>query len=538
MAESDVAHNGPEEFLRGALEKIVFLECRVSQLNAELTTERAAMLREKEAAAVVRAREVELEMLLAQARSTESTMKMRIIELEERVRLLESERELFMAGFVDRAKVVSAPGKDDDENPAEQTDLAALAGFIAELREKIEQLKLWKSAAQKAGIAIEESCVSQPSKSIPTISSIADHFEKAGRLGTVTNETNRIKEQFATQAEHSLYQTSMRDLESIDPVCRKRAADCLRALGSQAASPLITAALDQESNPEVKVALLRALEKVGEPSAVTLAIREIADQHPEVRAAALDTTAALAKEHAQSALVGALSDSSSFVRRRAVLLLSFIPGSTVTDSLTSMLSDPDQSVARVAALALSGRPDLKAQSALVKALNHEELVVRRCAADAVKSWSGEVVDPDASSVERRRAVRKVTDKLTKLDEVTLRKAVMQAPIGAATADRRSTFNRIQEPSPFIPIASKQNNTETDKTVIVKHTSVPVVPVPEEKHSTLEDSLIGEIRTSLRGRTAEELSHLINAELPAVTELLTMLVKKGTISQRGPRFFMS
>ncbi len=170
MAESFVTKGGPEEFLRGALEKIVFFECRVAQLSAELAAERAAVLREKEVIASLRAREVELEMLLTQARSSVTTMKSRIVELEERVRLLEAEREQFLAGFVEKAQVASASGEIDSESPPEQTDLAALSGFIAEMREKIEQLKMWKSAAQKAGITIDEGRTFQTSGSVSTVS--------------------------------------------------------------------------------------------------------------------------------------------------------------------------------------------------------------------------------------------------------------------------------------------------------------------------------------------------------------------------------
>lgn len=539
MAEGVVAISGPEEFVRGALEKIVFFECRVSQLTAELTAERATALRAKETTTAVRARGVELEMLLAQARSDVTTMKLQVVELQERVRLLEAEREQFLAGFVERAQVASAPGEFDSESPSEQTNLAALSGFIAEMREKIEQLKSWKSAAQKAGIAIEERGLSKPTESVPTVSVLAARFEKAGRLGVVTNETDRMKEQFATRAERSLYESSMEDLATADPGRRKRAADCLRALGSRAAAPLITTALSRESDPAVKVALLCALAAVGEPSAATLAIRETADLHPEVRAAALDATAALAKEHAEPALVEALNDSSSLVRRRAVLLLSFMTNATVTDALTSMLSDRDPSVARIAAQALSGRPDIQAQSALIKALNHQDPAVRRCAANAVNCWSGETIDPNASPVERRRAARRIADKFTRLDEGALRRAVIQVPSVAVTTDRLSVVHQKQETAPLIPPTAKPQNTEIVETVIVKHTPAPVVQVsvPRKETSALEASLIGEIRTSLRGRTTEELSQLINVELAEVVGSLTILVKRGTISQRGPRFFM-
>jgi HEAT repeat protein len=540
VAESFVAKGGPEEFLRGALEKIVFFECRLSQLTAELAVERAAVLREKETTATVRAREVELEMLLTQTRSSVITMKSRMVELEERVRLLEAEREQFLAGFVERAQVASAPGDGDSESPGEQTNLAALAGFIAEMREKIEQLKLWKTAAQKAGIVIDEGSAFKPSGTVSTISTLADHFEKAGRLSVVTKESEQGKELFATRAESSLYERSTEELAAADPDRRKRAAECLRALGSHAAVPLITATLSRESDPVVKVALLSALAAVGESSAASHAIREIADPRPEVRAAALDATAALAKEHAELVLVGALSDSNSFVRRRAVLLLSFMNSTTASEALTSMISDEDPGVARIAAQALSGRPDIQAQSALTKALNHRELSVRRCAADAVTCWSGEMVDPNASPVQRRRTARRITDKLTRLEEGALRKAVFQVPSVVAATDRLPAVQQKSESPLCVPPSPKPPNAEIVETVIAKRIPEPVIqiPVSGKEPSALEASLIGEIRASLRGCTAEDLSRLISTELTAVMDLLIILVKRGTISQRGPRFFMS
>lgn len=539
MAENFVVKGGPEEFLRGALEKIVFFECRVSQLTAEMAAERAAVLREKEVTAAVRAREVELEMLLAQARSSITTMKSNIIELEERVRLLEAEREQFLAGFVERAQVASTPGEIGCESPGEQTDLAALAGFIAEMREKIEQLKLWKAAALKAGINIDEGYTLHPSSSVSTVSSLADRFEKAGRLSVAASGSEQGKVLFTTRAESSLFDRSAEELTSSDPLRRKRAAECLRALGSQAAGPQIIDALNCENDPSVKVALLSALATIGKSSDVTQAIREIADPHPEVRVAVLDTTAALAKEHAESVLVGALNDSSPLVRRRAVLLLSFMNTTIATNTLTAMVSDPDPGVARIAAQALSARPDIQAQSALTKALNHQETAVRRCAADAVNRWSGEVVDPNASSVQRRRTIRRITDKLTKLGDDALRQAVIQEPKTAAPIARPLTVPQQSEIPADRESVSKQQKTLIDDAVTTKQPEqVAEVSVSGDKPLALEASLLGEIRISLRGRTVEELSTLTGSESGAVTESLTILVKRGLISQRGSRYFMS
>jgi hypothetical protein len=524
VAEGVVANVGPEVLLRGALEKIVFFECRVSQLDAELTAARAVIVREKEAVAASRVREVELETLLAQARSELATMKSRSVELEERVRLLDAERARFLSSLVERAQVAGAPSDNGGEAQGEQADLA---GFIAELRSDIERLKLWKAAAEKAGITIDDGAWPEHSTPVPPVSTLAARFEKAGRLGMAEGETDRMKEQLATRAERSLYETSMEDLATADPGRRKRAADCLRALGSPAAAPLVAVALGRESDPTVKAALLSALAALGEPSAAALALREIFDSRPEVRAAALDAATALAKDQAEPALLGALGDASSLVRRRAVLLLGFMPGASATDALAAMLSDRDPGVARTAALSLSGRPDIRAQSALTKALDHREPAVRRCAADAVARWSGEMVDPNSPPIELRRAARRIADKLAKLEEGALRKAVISVPAEAATINRPP--GAIQEQG---TVACGPSLTKQEDITDIRD------DVPNAKPSPLEAALVGEIRTALRGRTAEELSHLANAEPAAVTTSLTMLVRRGTLSQRGLRFFIS
>jgi hypothetical protein len=487
------------------------------------------MVREKEAAAAARAREVEMETLLAQTRSALSALKSRSVELEERVRLLEAERQRFLAGLVERAQVAGAPDS-GDELQGEQADLA---GFIAELRSDIERLKRWKATAEKAGIIIDDGAGPQPTQPVPPVPVLAARFEKDGRLGVAAGDADHLKERLATRAERSLYETSMEDLATVDPARRKRAADCLRALGSPASAPLLAAALGRESDPTVKTALLSALAAIGEPSAAALALREISDTRPEVRAAALDAAAALAKESVEPALVGALGDPSPLVRRRAVLLLGFLPGAAAADALAAMLADRDPGVARAAALSLSGRPNVRAQSALTKALDHREPAVRRFAADAVSRWSGETIDPNSPSVERRRAARRVADKLATLEEGALRKAVIRGPTNAVPIEKPMTaFPGMVACGEAGPPSARGRIHRRDE---------PTAAGPEAFPSAtaaLEETLVGEIRSALRGRTPEELSQLAKAEPAVVATLLATLVQRGTLSQRGSRFFIA
>jgi hypothetical protein len=88
-----------------------------------------------------------------------------------------------------------------------------------------------------------------------------------------------------------------------------------------------------------------------------------------------------------------------------------------------------------------------------------------------------------------------------------------------------------------PSTVKQEVAEIAKTITPAQTVLPRSETYVKGSSPLEAVLIGEIRTSLRGRTAEELSHLVDAEIAAVTDSLVTLVRRGTLSQRGPRFFV-
>jgi tetratricopeptide (TPR) repeat protein len=140
----------PEELLRSALEKIVFFECRLSSLESELEGARSAAARAREEAQSARRREGELEALFAQARGEHAVAVAHNAELVERVRILETERERFLTGMVERARVAGAPSAAGDD-PGDESDLA---GFIAELRLEIEQLRAWKRAAEAQGVRV------------------------------------------------------------------------------------------------------------------------------------------------------------------------------------------------------------------------------------------------------------------------------------------------------------------------------------------------------------------------------------------------
>ncbi|HET9555405.1 MAG TPA: PBS lyase, partial [Anaeromyxobacteraceae bacterium] len=78
----------PGELLRSALEKIVFFECRVAQLEAELAAARQVAERARGDAAEARTRETEAVRALAAEREARAALTLSEAEAAERVRLL------------------------------------------------------------------------------------------------------------------------------------------------------------------------------------------------------------------------------------------------------------------------------------------------------------------------------------------------------------------------------------------------------------------------------------------------------------------
>jgi hypothetical protein len=518
LVEAGLSGN-PEALLRGALEKIVYFECRLSQLDSELSAARDVASREKESAAGARARETAAAAELARTRSELDIARHRESELSERVRLLEGERERLLTGLIDQARIAGAPG--DGAPAGEEADLA---GFIAELRAEIDRLRPWKIAAEAAGLRLDEAAV----PAIPphaAVGEIARGFEAAGRLGMTRAEAIRMEHGMESRAERSLYESSMEDLASSDRHSRRRAADALRAMGSRAAAPLVAAAVGRERDEEVKVALLSALASLGEPAVAEVAARELSDARPAVRGAALDAVAALSGEAAEPRLLAALGDPSPLVRRRAVLLLGFARGPGVEEALRATLADRDAGVARTAALALSGRPTASAQGALARALDHGEESVRRVASTAVARWSGESVAAAAPAEDRRRAARRIAEKLSGVGATALHDAVVADPAAA----QRPAAARAAAPRPAAPAAPAA----FAATAQLARAAVAVVDLPSGDLSPGEEAVLLELRSALRGRTPEEIARIVPG---GADRALATLVARGAAVKRGVRYF--
>ena len=526
---SAIAGIDPEELLRSALEKIVFFECRVSQLESELAAARATAERARADSAQSRRHEVELEQAVAAEKGARADAEACGRDLSERVALLEAERERLLAGLVDRARVSGAPGADGAPGPEEGG--ADLAGFIAELRAELEDLRAWKAAAEGRGDA-PVPARHRGERGVESVPALAERFEAEGRVGLTGRDAERLKGLLATRADRVLYQRSMDDLRAVDPRARVRAVRALEALGSKAAAPLLAAALGREPEAEVKVALLGALGRFREPFAGELAARALEDQRPTVRVAALEALAAVAEGTAEERLSAALGDPSPLVRRRAALLLGFAGGERAEAALAVALGDANGGVARAAAAALSGRPTARAQGVLARALEHPDASVRRAAATALARVAGEPVAVDGPAPVRRAASRRIAEKLARMDGAALRDAVI------AGADAVPSPRAAPAPAVVAPAPAATPSAAVHAPSCVAVAVVTATPAPDPSSAALAPAILGEVRAALRGQTADGLAEVLGAPRPLVDAALARLAAQGTLVQRGPRWFMA
>lgn len=574
----------PAELLRGALEKIVFFECRVSQLESELRVALKTAERGRTDASAAHQRAVELEGAVAGARGARAEAERRSDDLAERVRLLEGERERLLAGLVEQAGLAGAPGADGDA-AGEQADLA---GFIAELRAEIDDLRRSRASdplTPTLGSAVprgsESTAPGEPAREpYASVATLGGRLASDGRASLTAGDAKLLRGQLATESDRVLFDQAIQRLRASDPVERLRAVRRLEALGPRAAAPLLAAAVSREPDAEVKVALLGALARVDEPFAADLAAGALEDRRPQVRAAALETLARLAPERAEPRILGALGDESPVVRRRGALLLALSKSPRADEALAAALRDADRGVARAAAAALAGRPSVAAQGALARALEHVDAGVRRSAAENLGRWSGERVDGEAPDHERRRVARRIAERLAAMGPAEVRSAVMGAAgtqppnamptasalvvhrfpgrsvAGTPVAVQVAPSSRIDvSPSPHASAGGEGTGEGGRLAAARPRIAVAEAPLPlsppqrlsarlppasagAREDSPLESTIVAELRAALRGRAAADLAGLLATPPNRVEAALSALAARGVVVMRGPRWYVS
>ncbi len=500
---SDDWASDPGELLRSALEKIVFFECKLAQLESELTAARQVAERARADAATSRARETELTQQLAAARGAQGAFTLRETDLVERVTLLETERERLLGGLVERARLGGAPAA-EGEAPAD-ADGADLAGFISELRAEIESLRGWKVAAETGGLGPMAASSRPHAASGPrvgtgpaAVTELAGDFFAAGRTGFSRTDATALAGLLPARADRVLYERAMAELTAGEAPARKRAIRQLAALGARASAPLLAAALGREPDAEVKVALLEAMGSFQEPFAADLAVRELGDARPAVRAAALEMLASVAPEAALPHLARALADPGPLVRRRAAVLLGFVRGEVAEAALCGALRDADPGVARAARAALSGRSSDLTRRALEK---YQRTAPRSLAAAAARLSPAVTIPAPTPAVPAPLPAAAPTRAFP---------SAMPGPAAAALAPR-ARVAVLEAPAP-----------------------AAAAPAP----GSLETAVLLELRGALRGQGAEELARVCGAPSARIEAALEVLAGRGAVVRRGPRWCMA
>jgi hypothetical protein len=526
----------PDSLLKSALEKVVFFECRIDQLTAELVRAGDESERLKEDLAHASQRELDLKRELADAAAKITLMARERDEARRKADLFLAERERFLGRLIESEQI----RRSGDADAEDGVDLAA---FIAELRGEVMRLTAELDARGGAGRSRNgEAAPSAPpaesssvAASLPSASpspalddltpafrstdEVAQAFASKGRIGIGEPELDALRAatSFQSRSEETLFALSLRELSAPDASTRLRAAARLKSMNPRAALPALASALHAEADADTCKVLIEAVADAASPSALPLLSPHLSSPNLELRLTALEAAFRLG---AKDCLSRALDDDAPLVRRRAVVLAS--GQADQADILERAVRDPDAAVRRVAALGLGATATARTFStALLMALDDRDEAVRRAAARGLATRFGPevhaVAEMDASR--RRREVRRLAALETPRATVSSSAEI----IARRLASISKTLHAVDSPVPAAlqPLPSVQSP-----------------PKPRaDAEGALAEAIVSRIYGALRGQTAGDLADALSFPRERVQQVAVALAESGRIVRRGQRFFV-
>jgi HEAT repeat protein len=279
-----------------------------------------------------------------------------------------------------------------------------------------------------------------------------------------------------SRPERTLASLCGRDLRNPSSAVRRRAAERLVEGRITVLTPVIVQLFATEPDAHVRLAFVQLMDASGDETA-RLALRQARnDKDPRVRAAVVEAVA----RTGENAGLDALDDQSPAVRRRGIALLPRT--ADALDALARALRDEDGSVRRVAALALSRRTGVEADALLQVAADSSDEEIRAVAREALARRGLEPVPPVAEE---------------------------------------ETLEAAPEPEP----AESAEPTE------------PAEATPVEANPVLDERILEEIRTALRGRTIEELASRLDEEEGDIEVSIARLSASGALVWRGRKLYL-
>ena len=220
-----MASEGPESLLKSALEKVVFFECRIEQLEADLAAAATERDRLKAELSQFASRELALKQELTGLQSRYLTTRRALDDEQAQVSTLRGERERWFSTLASATRIRQA-----GELPEGDFDLAS---FIAELRAEVEALR----SGQKVDRAVLPPAPAQNAEELAT------GMAQEGRLGFSERDRKELVKtaRFETRAEETVFAFSLRELSSPHADSRARAAERLGALKTREAAAAVSA---------------------------------------------------------------------------------------------------------------------------------------------------------------------------------------------------------------------------------------------------------------------------------------------------------
>jgi hypothetical protein len=586
-----VSQERPDALLKSALEKIVYFEARAEQLTNDVSTASAERERLRTDLAQASQREIDLRRVIAEleVRSTRAHA-----EREEAATLAEALRRerAELLGKILEASRINTEGNDPFD----------LASFIAELRSEVLLRRERDAAPSSGPVAIAVAPMPAPPAEAPKpthVENEAAWLKSQGRLSVSTTELASLERafQFPGRTEETLFGFSVRELSAPDASARARAAERLTALAHPAAAPALATALHAETEPMVKVALLAALSTLAKVEAIPVVVPQLTSPSPDVRIAALKALLKLDPTQAGPHLAAAVKDPDAAVRRRASLLALGLRGTAALELGETAIRDSNTEVRSLAALVLGASGVESARPWLMQAMRDPEVRVRRSASQALSRLLGQDVSElvDLDEAQRRREVRR----LAHVQANPVKAKVVAALPRVPPADSpKTTLPTLGSPGAIAAglarVAAPQPQTATARapSVVepVAHSSTPVAPndaspIEAERSSSspqrrpvvasaaptlhpmapsaavalvtaparvavLEveveravtpaplEAVMVELRTAIRGQTADGLCASLNASLESVRAACAALIHQGLVVRRGHKYFVA
>lgn len=555
----------PESLLKSALEKIVYFEARSTQLSNDLDQARNELERLKGELASAAQREIELRRVIAglEVRATRAHS-----EREEAARVtdaLRRERADLIAKMLDASRIHGADADVGDFD---------LAQFIAQLRQEVlvtrdsrpdaaAQAVLiepvpasWNEPAPIPSTAVEPRAELVSPKPAPKaadelpaprpsgVTQVAHELRAQGRLDVSVRDLDALTgaKSFPGRSEETLFGFSVRELSAPDSSARVRAADRLKALAHPAAAPVLAAALHAEQEPSVQVALLGALSSLAKAEAVPVVSPLLTSSSPDVRIAALKALLVLDVAQAGPHLAAATKDPDKAVRRRASLLALGLTGKEALELGAQAVRDSDADVRSLAALVLGASNAESARPLLLEAMRDADVRVRRSASQALSRLLGQDVSSlvNLDDAHRRREVRRIAQLPTLSAEAREARAlearaVAKPPKAVVEGSGRDVVaeRSRRAASETSPLSGAQ--LAPAKKIAVAVLEVEQAPATSE---ALCGAILGELRSSIRGRQLDDLATNVSASSQETLRAVSALLERGQVVRRGLKYFVA